>query len=61
MTHFLVQLFSASFMLTIVVAFCGFFAFGCEYSWFAGFIFVMYLLALTTFLNLLGTCPIRAL
>lgn len=41
-------------MLTLVVAFCGFFAFGREYTWFAGFVYVMYLLALTTFLNLLG-------
>lgn len=54
MTHFFVQRFSAAFMLTSVVAFCGFIAFGIEYSWFAGFIFVLYLFALTTFLNLLG-------
>jgi len=54
MTHFLVQRFSGAFVLTTVVAFCGFFAFSQEYSWFAGFVFVMYLYALTTFLNLLG-------
>ncbi|PNS18882.1 hypothetical protein CAC42_5421 [Sphaceloma murrayae] len=54
MTHFFVQRFSGAFMLTAVVAFCGFIAFGIEYSWFGGFIFVLYLIALTTFLNLLG-------
>ena len=54
MTHFLVQRFSGAFVLTTVLAFCGFFAFSQEYSWFSGFVFVMYLYALTTFLNLLG-------
>lgn len=54
MTHFLVQRFSAAFMLTSVVAACGFFAFGREYSWIAGLVFVLYLFALTTFLNVLG-------
>lgn len=54
MTHFLVQRFSAAFVLTTVVAICGFFAFGAQVSWFAGFIFLIYLYALTTFLNLLG-------
>ncbi|KAF4554721.1 Hypothetical protein D9617_3g017890 [Elsinoe fawcettii] len=54
MTHFFVQRFSGAFMLTLVVAVCGFIAFGIEYSWFAGFIFVLYLFALTTFLNVLG-------
>ncbi|KAI7443195.1 glycosyltransferase family 4 protein [Hortaea werneckii] len=36
MTHFLVQRFSAAMMLTSVVAFAGFLAFGVQYSWFAG-------------------------
>ncbi|GAB7344908.1 hypothetical protein MBLNU457_3344t2 [Dothideomycetes sp. NU457] len=54
LTHFMVQRFSAAFVLTSVVAFCGGFAFSQQYSWYAGFIFVMYLFALTTFLNLLG-------
>ncbi|KAI7152996.1 glycosyltransferase family 4 protein [Hortaea werneckii] len=36
MTHFLVQRFSAAMMLTSVVAFAGFIAFGVQYSWFAG-------------------------
>jgi hypothetical protein len=41
-------------MLTTAVAFCGFFAFGARIHWFAGFVFLIYLYALTTFLNLLG-------
>lgn len=54
MAHFIVQRFSAAFILTTIVAFCGFFAFGAQVSWFGGFIFLIYLYALTTFLNLLG-------
>jgi ABC-type multidrug transport system permease subunit len=54
MSYFLVQRFAASFILSTVVAFCGFFAFGVQVSWFDGFIFLIYLYALTTFLNLLG-------
>lgn len=54
MVHFLVQRFSAALMLTSVVALCGFVAFGFHYSWFAAVIFVLYLFALSTFLNLLG-------
>ena len=55
MSYFIVQRFSAAFVLTTVVAFCGFFAFGAQISWFDGFVFLIYLYALTTFLNLLGT------
>ncbi|KAJ9624030.1 hypothetical protein H2203_005477 [Taxawa tesnikishii (nom. ined.)] len=51
MTHFLVQRLSAALMLTSVVALCGFVAFGFEYSWLAAFVFVMYLFALSIFLN----------
>ncbi|THX33102.1 hypothetical protein D6D10_07915 [Aureobasidium pullulans] len=54
MAHFIVQRFSAAFILTTIVAFCGFFAFGAQVSWFGGFVFLIYLYALTTFLNLLG-------
>ncbi|KAI5203258.1 hypothetical protein E4T38_05187, partial [Aureobasidium subglaciale] len=54
MAHFIVQRFSAAFVLSTVVAICGFFAFGAQESWFGGFIFLIYLYALTTFLNLLG-------
>lgn len=54
MSYFLVQRFSASFILSTIVAFCGFFAFGAQFSWFEGFIYLIYLYALTTFLNLLG-------
>lgn len=54
MSYFLVQRFSASFILSTIVAFCGFFAFGARVGWFDGFIFLIYLYALTTFLNLLG-------
>lgn len=54
MSYFLVQRFSASFILSTIVAFCGFFAFGVQVGWFDGFIFLIYLYALTTFLNLLG-------
>jgi hypothetical protein len=55
MTYFLVQRFSASFILSTIVALCGFFAFGAQISWFDGFVFLIYLYALTTFLNLLGS------
>jgi hypothetical protein len=54
MTYFLVLRFSGSFILSTIVALCGFFAFGARISWFDGFIFLIYLYALTTFLNLLG-------
>ena len=54
MTHFLVQRFSAAFMLTAVVGLCGFFALSQGYSWFPAFIFLFYLFALTIFLNVLG-------
>lgn len=56
MSYFIVQRFSAAFVLTTVVALCGFFAFGAQVSWFDGFVFLIYLYALTTFLNLLGRC-----
>jgi len=54
LTHFLVQRFSAAVMLNIAVGICGFVAFGIQHGWFNGFVFVLYLTALTTFLNLLG-------
>lgn len=54
MTHFLVQRFSAAMMLTSVVAFAGFIAFGAQYSWFSGLMFVLYLIPLSLFLTLLG-------
>ncbi|GAM86496.1 hypothetical protein ANO11243_045100 [Dothideomycetidae sp. 11243] len=54
MAHFFVQRFAAAVMLTTGVAISGFIAFGIKYSWYFGFIFVVYLFALTTFLNLLG-------
>jgi len=54
MVYFLVQRLAASFVLSAAVALCGFIAFGFQTSWFSGFVYVMYLLALTTFLNLLG-------
>ncbi|KAG9880485.1 glycosyltransferase family 4 protein, partial [Aureobasidium melanogenum] len=68
MSCFIVQRFSAAFVLTTIVALCGFFAFGAQVSWFDGFVFLIYLYALTTFLNLLGMfatmhrlgCPLRS-
>lgn len=54
MNHFLVQRLSGGFMITALLAVCGFIAFGFEYSWYGGFIFVAYLLVLSTYLNLLG-------
>lgn len=65
MTHFLVQRFSAAMMLTSVVAFAGFIAFGVQYSWFAGLMFVLYLIPLSLFLTLLGeymipVCPMMS-
>ncbi|KAH0279928.1 glycosyltransferase family 4 protein, partial [Aureobasidium melanogenum] len=54
MSYFIVQRFSAAFVLTTIVALCGFFAFGAQVSWFDGFVYLIYLYALTTFLNLLG-------
>ena len=56
MSYFIVQRFSAAFVLTTIVALCGLFAFGAQVSWFDGFVFLIYLYALTTFLNLLGRC-----
>lgn len=54
MNHFLVQRLSGGFALAAVVSLCGFIAFGFEYSWYGGFIYVAYLMALSTYLNLLG-------
>lgn len=50
----MIERFSAGFAITLVVAVCGFIAFAFEYNAFAGFFFALYLVALTTFLNLLG-------
>ncbi|KAG9511882.1 glycosyltransferase family 4 protein, partial [Aureobasidium melanogenum] len=54
LAHFLVQRFSAAFVLSSIVAICGLIAFGLQISWYAGFVYLIYLYALTTFLNLLG-------
>lgn len=54
MNHFMVQRLAGGFMLACLLAICGFIAFGIEYSWYAGFIFVAYLMVLSTYLNLLG-------
>ncbi|KAI7265048.1 glycosyltransferase family 4 protein [Hortaea werneckii] len=51
---YLFNRFSAAMMLTSVVAFAGFIAFGVQYSWFAGLMFVLYLIPLSLFLTLLG-------
>ncbi|KAF2157779.1 glycosyltransferase family 4 protein [Myriangium duriaei CBS 260.36] len=55
MTHFFVQRMAAAFLLTTVVAIGGFIGFSLQtHNWFNGFVFVLYLYALSTFLNLLG-------
>lgn len=54
MNYFLVQRLSGGFVLASIVSLCGFFAFGLEYSWFGGLVFVAYLMAISTYLNLLG-------
>ena len=54
MNYFLVQRLSGGFVLASIVSSCGFIAFGLEYTWYGGFIFVAYLMAISTYLNLLG-------
>ncbi|KAK4995664.1 hypothetical protein LTR66_004561 [Elasticomyces elasticus] len=54
MNHFLVQRLSGGFVLSVVVSVCGFIAFGFQYSWYGGFVYVAYLMAISTYLNLLG-------
>jgi hypothetical protein len=53
----MVQRFSASMMLTSVIALCGLIAFGIKFSWFGGLIFVLYLFPLSVFLTILGEQP----
>jgi hypothetical protein len=53
MNYFMVHRLSGGFMLTLIVSFCGFFAFS-RYSWYAGFLYLAYLIILGTYLNLLG-------
>lgn len=54
MNHFMVGRLAGGLMIAILLAVCGFIAFGIEYSWYGGFIFVAYLMVLSTYLNLLG-------
>jgi len=54
MNHFMVQRLSGGIVLALILSICGFFAFGIQYSWYAGFIFAAYLMVLSTYLNLLG-------
>lgn len=54
MNYFLVQRLSGGFVLASIVSACGFIAFGLEYGWYGGFVFVAYLMAVSTYLNLLG-------
>ncbi|RDW73621.1 hypothetical protein BP5796_07063 [Coleophoma crateriformis] len=54
MNHFMVHSVSGGFMITLLLAVCGFFAFAREYSWYAGSLFAAYLIVLSTYLNLLG-------
>jgi len=54
MNHFMVQRLSGGFVLALIVSLIGLVAFGLEYSWYGGFIFAIYLMAMSTYLNLLG-------
>lgn len=54
MNYFMVQRLSGGFVLASIVSIGGFFRFGTEYSWYAGVIFVAYIMVLSTYLNLLG-------
>lgn len=54
MNYFMVHGLSGGFMLTSLLATCGFIVFGIKYSWYAGSVFVAYLMVLSTYLNLLG-------
>jgi hypothetical protein len=54
LAYFMVQRFSASMMLTSVVALCGLVAFGINYSWLGGLVFALYLFPLSIFLTILG-------
>jgi hypothetical protein len=54
LAHFMVQRFSASMMLTAVIALCGLIAFGIKFSWLGGLVFVLYLFPLSVFLTILG-------
>ena len=54
MNYFLVQRLSGGFVLASIISACCSVAFGLEHSWYGGFIFVAYMMALSTYLNLLG-------
>lgn len=54
MTYFHVQRLSGGFILTIVVGICGLVGFTVQYSVAVGFVFVAFLVVITTYLNLLG-------
>ncbi|PNY28004.1 Uncharacterized protein TCAP_02071 [Tolypocladium capitatum] len=54
MTYFHVQRLSGGFALTCVVGVCGLIGFTVEYSVAVGFVFVAFLIVITTYLNLLG-------
>lgn len=54
MNYFLVQRLSGGFVLALLVSICGLIAFALQYSLFVGFVFVAYLIVLSTYLNLLG-------
>ncbi|KAH6983617.1 hypothetical protein BKA56DRAFT_672274 [Ilyonectria sp. MPI-CAGE-AT-0026] len=54
MIHFHVQRLSGGFILTLVISFMGFIMFTIRFSVSVGFIFVAYLICISTYLNLLG-------
>lgn len=54
MIYFHVQRLSGGFVLTLVVAACGLFAFSLQRSVGAGFVFVAYIVCIATYFNILG-------
>jgi hypothetical protein len=54
MIHFHIQRLSGGFMLTLVVAVCGFVGFTVQYSAPVGLVFVAYMVLIATYFNLLG-------
>ncbi|POR39127.1 Uncharacterized protein TPAR_00687 [Tolypocladium paradoxum] len=54
MTYFHVQRLSGGFVLTCIVGLCGLIGFTVQYSVGVGFVFVAFLIIITTYLNLLG-------
>ncbi|KAG9251738.1 uncharacterized protein F5Z01DRAFT_627081 [Emericellopsis atlantica] len=54
MIHFHVQRLSGGFMLTLLVAICGFVGFSVQYSVPVGLVFAAYMIIIATYFNLLG-------